>query len=184
MQNPPVRLSYLKFDLKQSSRDAGVEEGVIFVAVSWGNRLISRMRALGIPASAAEVIYRNTDHCELDGLLSSSESEGQRGGSLETSLRGIIRAATELELVEDLNGDGTLRLSPRLQLTAECIRELEYDRAGYSVYAPHFASNSPDLSGAFVFARDLRGANLRLSAEWPDRPAYLFRPGRLIPLDP
>ncbi len=151
----------------------------MFVAVSWGNRMISRARGAGASASVVERVYRRSDHCELEETVARAEAEGWSGDRLDASLVALLRAPGELETREDLNRDQTLRLAPGRPLTEGCRREILYDRADYTNYSPHLAANDPDLRGRFVFARDLGDQNAKLAALYPDKPAYLYRPGRL-----
>lgn len=171
----------LKRDLVAEARAAGIDEGLVFVAVSWGNRLIARARGAGASASVAEIVYRSSDHCELELVVRTAEAEGWSGERLDREMLSIIRPADEIEVVR-LNDDPTLRLVPDRPLADPCAREVLYDRAGYSNYSPHLAANSPDLQGSFVFARDLADQNDRLRALYPGKPAYLYRDGAFIPL--
>jgi hypothetical protein len=51
-------------------------------------------------------------------------------------------------------------------------------------YGAFFSGNTPWLDGPIVYARDLGlDENRRLMSEFPDRAAYLWRDGRLTPLD-
>lgn len=175
-------LRSMKVDLLAEARRAGLEEGVVFVAVSWGNRLLARIRALGVPASLAERAYRNVDHCELERLVTAAEAEA--GGGRRLAARLEVSLEREWHLAEPaLNGDPTMRLAAGRPLDPACAAEVVYDRSGYTVYSPHLLANRPDLSGPFVVARDLRGRNEMLRRNYPGRPAYLYRPGRFIPLE-
>lgn len=175
-------MASLKQDLVREARDAGIEEGLVFVAVSWGNRLIARSREAGAAASVAERVYRRSDHCELEETVRRAETEGWEAARLNREMESLIRAPDEIEVV-NLNQDPTLRLVPGRALTPTCRAEVLYDRDGYTNYSPHLAANDPDLRGRFVFARDLGARNVQLRALYPGVPAYLYRPGRFIPLD-
>jgi 4-amino-4-deoxy-L-arabinose transferase-like glycosyltransferase len=175
-------MASLKQDLVREARDAGVEEGLVFVAVSWGNRLIARSREAGATASVAERVYRRSDHCELEETVRRAETEGWEAERLNREMEALVRAPGEIEVV-NLNQDPTLRLVPGRALTPACQAEVLYDRDGYTNYSPHLAANDPDLRGRFVFARDLGARNAVLRALYPGVPAYLYRPGRFIPLD-
>ncbi len=172
----------LKRDLVAEAEAAGIENGLVFVAVSWGNRLIARARGAGATASVAERVYRSSDHCELELVVQTAEQEGWTAKRLDREMLDIIRPEHEIEVVR-LNDDPTLRLVPNRPLADACAREVLYDREGYSNFSPHLAANAPDLRGRFVFARDLGAQNVRLRAEYPGLPAYLYRDGVFIPLD-
>lgn len=81
------------------------------------------------------------------------------------------------------NGDPTLRLVPGVDLPAECLDQIAYDRAGYSNYSPFLADQDPSLDGPLVIARDLRERNRELIEAYPGRRALLYRSGRFIPLE-
>jgi 4-amino-4-deoxy-L-arabinose transferase-like glycosyltransferase len=175
-------MASLKRDLAREARDAGIGEGLVFVAVSWGNRLIARSREAGATASVAERVYRRSDHCELEETVRRAETEGWEAARLNREMEALVRAPHEIEVV-NLNQDPTLRLVPGRPLTPACQAEVLYDRDGYTNYSPHLAANDPDLRGRFVFARDLAVRNAELRALYPGVPAYLYRPGRFIPLE-
>ena len=183
-------LDSLKRDLIVEAREAGIERGLIFVKVSWGNRLIARARGAGASASVVERAYRRSDHCELELVLRRAEREEWPGTRLERELVSLFRTADEL-MGFQLNGDPTLRFVPGRPLAEVCAREILYDRDGggamplvpsYTNYSPHLPANGPDLGGPLVFARDLRDRNGRLRARYPDLPAYLYRVGAFVPL--
>ena len=171
----------VKRDLATEAAAADIDGGLVFVAVSWGNRLIARARAAGATAATAEVVYRSSDHCELELVVRTAESEGWPAERLNREMLAIVRPEEEIEVVR-LNEDPTLRLVPDRPLHPVCQQEILYDREGYTNYSPHLARNEPDLRGRWVFARDLAGQNARLRALYPEMPAYLYRDGTFIPL--
>ncbi len=171
----------VKRDIVEEAREAGVDRGLVFIAVSWGNRLIARARQAGASAGIVERVYRNSDHCELELLVRRAEKEAWPPGRLEREMLSIQRPADEIEVVR-LNDDPTLRLVPDRPLAPVCADEVLYDREGYTNYSPHLARNRPDLEGRYVFARDLREQNERLREWYPDRPAWLYRDGRFLPM--
>jgi hypothetical protein len=166
----------LKLDLAQEARKAGIEEGLIFVSVSWGNRLLARMHEVGLPAALTERVYRRSDHCQLEEAVRLAEAGVWTAQQLEVELEGLIQPEGAL-VYPMVNDDRTLRLLPNAELTATCVAELRHDEAGYTNYVPHLAANRPDLTGRYVFARDLRDRNALLRGEFPGRPAYHYRPG-------
>jgi len=174
-------LESVKRDLVAEAEAAGITGGLVFVAVSWGNRLIARARAAGASASVTERVYRSSDHCELELVVRAAEEGAWAPGRLDQEMLGIMRPKGEIEVVR-LNDDPTLRLVPNRPLAAPCANEVRYDQAGYTNYSPHLAENDPELRGRFVFARDLRAQNEKLRAEYPHRPAYLYRDGTFISL--
>lgn len=180
-------LTTMKTDLRAQAREAGIRSGLIFVKVSAGNRLIARLRGLGGSAATVETAYRKVDYCDLLAVADSAASGGWSAQRLDRDLQGHVTANPNLVNTRSLNGDNTLllrpsRLRPRLRLPPECADEIRYDRSGYGIYTPHLLANRPDLSGPLVVARDLRGRNVELEREFPDRPAYLYNDGRFTRL--
>ncbi len=171
-------------DLRAEARRAGLDRALIFVPVSWGSRLIAGLRGLGAPAGLVERAYRSTDHCELDGLVRRAREEGWSVDRLREGLETLAREAGDVVRTDRLNGDGTLRLArDRPSLPRRCREELAHDRSGWTSYVPHLPENDPWLEAPFVIARDLRGRNQELRRAFPDRPAYLYREGRLRRLE-
>ncbi len=183
-------LDAVKRDLVAEAKTAGIEEGLIFIKVSWGNRLIARARGAGASATVVERTYRRSDHCDMELVVRGAEERGWAPDRLDQELLSIIRPEDEIEWVR-INEDPTLRLVPDRPLAEPCARELIYDRDGreampnpptYTNFSPHLAANAPNLTGPLVFARDLGEQNARLSAEYPGFATYLYRDGRFEPL--
>jgi hypothetical protein len=174
-------LRSMKIDILADARAAGIERGLIFVHVSWGNRLIARLHGLGVSASLAEVAYRSVDHCQLQELIDRSTAGGDDARTVSEALLALV-SRNEAVRPSTLNGDPTLRLLPGASLSEACRRQLSRDSLGYSVYAPHLPLNSPRLDGPFVVARDLGKRNSALTVRYPDHPAYLYRNGVLTRL--
>ncbi len=166
-------LRSMKLDLAAEARAAGISEGLIFVPVSWGNRLIARLHGLRVAASLAEVAYRKVDHCRLQELVDRAVLDGTDPASVETELRELIALGEPLD-PSPLNGDPTLRLRPNAELSESCVRELRRDGRGYTIFAPHLPANSPRLDAPLVLARDLGDHNAALRALYPDRPAFRY----------
>ena len=171
----------MKLDLVEEAEKEGIERGLVLVSVSWGDRLISRLRGLGTSASTAEKAYRQIDHCVLEGIARQAAVDAWTLDRLESGLESAMVGEARLVHVE-VNGDPSLRLQPGSRLTPACLDELEYDQGGYTIYTPHLASNDPELTGPLVFARDLRGRNAELIRRL-ERPAWLYRGGRFLPIE-
>lgn len=170
-------LRSMKSDVLADARVAGIDEGIVFVPVSWGNRLIARLRGLQVSASLAEVSYRSVDHCRLQELIDRATADDHDAAAVSDALVALIDRKEAIQPAA-LNGDPTLRLRPGARLTARCRQQLSLDSLGYSVYAPHLPANSPTLDGPFIVARDLGEAdNAALRARHPDRPVYVYRSG-------
>lgn len=172
--------SSMKVDIVSLARAQGIERGLIFVPVAWGNRLINRLRAIGVPAPLTEIAYRTVDHC----LLS---QEIDRWDSGETSdlmslIESLVARAEPIQRF-NLNGDRTLRLLPSRSLTTKCREEIGYDVRGYTIYLPHLLGNAPKIGAPFVVATDLREKNHMIMAEFPDLQPFILRDGHVVPMD-
>lgn len=173
-------LASMKVDLRLRAAEAGIRDAIVFVPVSWGNRLIARARGLGAEASVVEAAYRRADHCEMEGLLRRAEAERWAAARVTEVLRTLPAGGQRLGPTSP-NGDPTLRLTVG-GLTPLCADQLAYDQRGYSNFTPHLADNDPLLDGDVVIARDLRDRNAELGAVWPGRALYLWRRDRFEPL--
>ncbi|MGB5673308.1 MAG: glycosyltransferase family 39 protein [Gemmatimonadota bacterium] len=177
-------LASMKVDLAAEARAHSVGDAVVFVSVSWGNRLLARMRGLGVSASGAETAYRQGDHCALELILRRAEAEGWSRDRTAAAVSELEPGGQTVPASSPLtNGDPTLRLVPGVDLPAVCLDQIAYDRAGYSNYSPFLADQDPSLKGSLVIARDLRERNRELAEAYPQRRALLFRNGRFIPLE-
>ena len=177
-------LASMKVDLAAEARANSVEDALVFVPVSWGNRLLARMRGLGVSASGAETAYRQADHCALELMLRRAEAEGWARGRTAAAVADLGPGGETVPASSPLtNGDPTLRLVPEVDLPAECLEQIAYDRAGYSNYSPFLADQDPSLEGPLVIARDLRERNRELIEAYPQRRALLYRSGQFIPLE-
>ncbi len=177
-------LASMKVDLAAEARAHSVDDAVVFVSVSWGNRLLARMRGLGVSASGAETAYRQGDHCALELILRRAEAEDWSRDRTAAAVSELGPGGQTVPASSPLtNGDPTLRLVPGVDLPAECLDQIAYDRAGYSNYSPFLADQDPSLKGPLVIARDLRERNRELAEAYPQRRALLYRNGRFIPLE-
>lgn len=164
----------MKTDIRAEAQDAGIDRGLVFVKVSWGNRILSRLRGLGVSADLATKAYRNVGHCELHGMIERVYRGEWARGRLKTALPDAVARDDSLVRTDRLNDDRTLRVRAGRPLTRECRQEIRYDQSGYTNFTPHLVANAPDLSGRFVVARDLTPRNGPLRSEFPGRGAYLF----------
>lgn len=171
----------MKVDPLAIARQGNIERGVVFVAVSWGNRLLSRMRGAGVDASTSEVVYRSADHCQIELTLRRGRAEGWSGARVSSALEELPRGRAEE--IETLNGDPTLRLVPDRPLAPVCRAELAHDAKGYGNWLPFLPANDPALENPVLYVRDLRDLNGDFLGSRPDREAWLYRPGRLERLE-
>lgn len=170
-------MSSMKTDLAAAARAEGIDRGLVFVAVSWGNRLLSRAQGAGVPLSLVQRAYRGIDHCAYQELLDTADDEGWSGDRIGQEFERLLDEHHEL-IQPSWNLDPSLRVQQNRPLTPRCINELDYDQLGYTIYAPHLLANEPGLTSDLVVARDLREKNRTLSDGYSDRPAFLYRNGR------
>lgn len=172
----------MKRSIRAEAAATKIKEGLIFVKVSWGNRLLARMRNIGLSASLVENSYRFIDHCLLEELVSSKsdslpELEAELHKLLDPRMKLLPKAQTHT-----LNRDTTLKLRPNFTLTPRCRNELRYDQTPYTIYLSALNENSPLLRGNYVVARDLREQNELLRKHYPEKPAYLYNGEAFFPL--
>lgn len=171
----------MKVQPRQMEEEAGVTSGLVFVPVSWGNRLLARMRQAGVSASTAESAYRRADHCQLEELLRTGYASQWSAEQIESAVNGLEAGGVQLEAASP-NGDPTLRLSPGVPLTATCSAELGHDSAGYANWLPYLLHNDPMLASPVLYLRDLRDLNRQAVLDYPGRSAWRLGPGGLEPL--
>lgn len=175
-------LASMKVDLAAEVGHRGISDAVIFVPVSWGNRLLARMRGLGVSASGAEKAYRQSDHCALELTVRRAERERWTPSRTAAAIAELGPGGEPVPASSPLtNGDPTLRLTAGTSPAPECMDEIAYDRAGYSNFAPFLADQDPSLAGPLVIARDLRGRNRELLDAYPGRRAFTYRNGEFLP---
>lgn len=173
----------MKIDPPAIAASRDIDHGIVFVAVSWGNRLLARMRATGVSAAIAERAYRRSDHCEIEQLLRRARFEGWSAGRIATTLSDFSPGGVQLEDASP-NGDPTLRLTPGRPLAEICRAELAHDADGYANWLPFLLYDDPPLNGPVLFVRDLRDLNTEFLRRRPGRPGWRYRPGRLEPIAP
>ncbi|MEN8145138.1 MAG: hypothetical protein ABFS14_09325 [Gemmatimonadota bacterium] len=170
-------MSSMKADLAATAHEQGIDRGLIFVAVSWGNRLLSRAQGAGVSLSLVQRAYRGIDHCAYQEVLDSAEDADWSADRIGQEFERLLDEKHEL-VQPAWNLDLSLRVRRDRPLTARCIDELDYDQLGYTIYAPHLLANEPGLTADLVVARDLRQNNQTLRQVYRNRPAFLYRNGR------
>ncbi|HET6617850.1 MAG TPA: glycosyltransferase family 39 protein [Gemmatimonadota bacterium] len=173
----------MKLDLVAEAKAAGIDRGLVFVAETWGSRVIAELRGLGASAPAVEKAYRQADLCELQEIVDRARTENWSPARVEAALDEASVGADALVFV-DVGGGPTTRFKPGSRLTAACLDEVRYDRLGYTLFTPHLADDPPDLDGPLVIARDLRDRNAELVARYPERGVWIYRGGELRPWRP
>ncbi len=168
----------MRIDVREIAKQQGIAEGVIFVPISWGGRMLSILRTHGISAPEAERAYREVDHCALWELALLTDQISPH--ELQRQIHALVSLQEQVRFV-NLNGDRSLRLAMSRTLTPRCVEEIEYDKKGFSIYLPHLTSNSSRIDRPFIVASDLRARNSRLLESHPGLPAFILRDGVLVP---
>lgn len=160
---------------------AGISDAVVVIPDGWGSRLIVRMWAEGIPVPRSTLLYASIDACTLHRALDRADRLSVGKASLLTTLDSLAalnrpgeRGAREGEGEAGFTEDENLRLPTWEPLAAECVDELDFDRAGFLAFAPYLYLNRATLDGDVVWARDMRGGNADLARRYPDRRFYRY----------
>jgi hypothetical protein len=161
---------------------AGIGDALVFVKVSWGSRLITRLWAWGISASDTERAYRAVDGCRLQFALDEADSlvaAGDDSAWAQSALATKIRAWHDMGLpvVRDVLPDMSVRVDTSVALAERCRREVQRDEAGYTVFGTLIWRNDPWLKERIIFARDFGPErNRRLQERYPGRRSHLYAP--------
>ena len=171
-------MSTFKVDLPSALKNQKIDRALVFIPVSLGHRLISKLRGAGVAASLVEQVYRHSDHCELLNVVNRFEAEKLSPEQLSGLLSQLLLKETKLQKI-NLTGDGSFRLRVGNTISPNCQQELDYDLSGdFSSFTAHLIDNQIDFKGNYVFATDLRGHNQALIADYPNYPVYLYRNGQ------
>jgi hypothetical protein len=157
----------------------GLEDALVFVKVGWGSRLVARLSAWGVPAPDIEEIFRTVDGCRIQLALDEADSlAAERDPSdvalqLESRLDSLRERA--LPVARDVLADPSVRVDTTRTLPPPCVREVERDVAGYTVYETLMWRNDPWLRDGVVYARDLGPElNGRLIDRYPERELFRY----------
>jgi hypothetical protein len=164
-------LKTMRWDLEGSARRAGVHDALVFVRESWGAQLVVRLWAVGLTHPEAQALYRWVDACALERGLDSLERTGGRDAAARAVLLPLLADSARV-VQTPFSADSSERLLPGSRYGPRCVRRLEEDRAGFTVYLPFIVAESDNV----VYARDLHARDSILLARYPSRPVYLVRP--------
>ena len=164
-------LRTMRWDVDAAARRAGVHDAIVFVRESWGAQLMVRLWARGLSHAEAQALYHFVDACALERGLDSLE---------RTDGRDSIARAVMLPLLADsvrvvrspFSADSTERFLPGAPYGPRCVRRVQEDRAGFTVYLPFLVADGENV----VYARDLHARDTMLLARYPSRSVYLVRP--------
>ena len=164
-------LKTMRWDVEAAARRAGVRDAIVFVRESWGAQLVVRMWARGISHAEAQVLYRYVDACALERGLDSLERTGGRGGVARAVMLPLLADSARV-VRSPFSADSTERFLPGAPYGPRCVRRVEEDRAGFTVYLPFLVADGDNV----VYARDLHARDSVLLARFPTRAIFLVRP--------
>ena len=163
-----------RWDADAAAERAGVNNALVFVRESFGAEVIARMWGLGVPPGLAEQVYKHVDACRLHQAIVRVESlpaeDRPSGPETGRMLQGLMGDSARL-IHSPFSPDTTEMVLPGSTYTAECLRRMADDRAGFTLYPPLLQARSGNL-----FVRDLPGRNALMLDAYPDRSTYLLRP--------
>jgi hypothetical protein len=164
-------LKTMRWDLEGSARRAGVRDALVFVRESWGAQLMVRLWAVGLSHPEAQALYRWVDACALERGLDSLERTGGRDAAARALLLPLLADSARV-VQTPFSADSSERMLPGAYYGPRCVRRLQEDRAGFTVYLPFIVAESEGV----VYARDLHARDSVLLARYPSRPVYVVRP--------
>ncbi len=160
-----------RWNVDSSAAAAGVHDALVLVRESWGAELLARMWALGVTRGEAELLYSRIDSCLLEQWLTEFEVRGVRGEAVFSALRPLLADSAQA-VRSPFSSDDSERYLPGTRYTETCIRRLNEDGAGFTLFPPLLLARG----GNNVYARDLHARDSLLLALYPQRPVYLLRP--------
>ena len=164
-------LRTMRWDVEAAARRAGVRNAIVFVRESWGAQLMVRMWARGLSHADAQMLYRYVDACALERAVDSLERSGGRD-SVARALMLPLLADSARVVRTPFSADSTERFLPGAPYGPRCVRRVEEDRAGFTVYLPFLVAGGDEV----LYARDLHARDSVLLARFPTRDVYLVRP--------
>ena len=164
-------LKTMRWDLEGSARAAGVHDAIVFVRESWGAQLMVRLWAVGLSHPESQALYRWVDACALERGLDSLERTGGRDGVARAVLLPLLVDSARV-VQTPFSADSSERVLPGSRYGPRCVRRLQEDHAGFTVYLPFIVAESDNV----VYARDLHARDSVLLARYPSRPVFLVRP--------
>lgn len=163
-------LTSMRLDYLAPARERGVRDALILVRESWGSQLIVRMWALGVPRSAAEMLYRGIDVCMLEGVISRLERDGVAGQGALDALTPLLRDSARV-VISDLSPTNSERKLPGFEYGRLCQQRVLENRAGYTLFPPLLVQRGDGN----VYARELHARDTLLIGMFPLRPVYILR---------
>ena len=164
-------LKTMRWDVDAAARRAGVRNAIVFVRESWGAQLMVRLWARGLSHAESQALYHFVDACALERGLDSLEHTGGRDSIARALMLPLL--ADSLRVIRSpFSADSPERFLPGAPYGPLCVRRIEEDRAGFTVYLPFTVASGDDV----LYARDLHARDSVLLARFPARAVYLARP--------
>jgi hypothetical protein len=164
-------LRTMRWDVDAAARRAGVRDAVVFVRESWGAQLMVRLWARGLSHTEAQALYHFVDACALERGLDSLERTGGRDSVARAVMLPLLADSARV-IRSPFSADSTERFLPGAVYGPRCVRRVQEDRAGFTVYLPFLVANGENV----VYARDLHARDTVLLKRYPSRSVYLVRP--------
>ena len=164
-------LRTMRWDVTAAARRAGVRDAVVFVRESWGAQLMVRLWARGLSHAEAQALYHFVDACALERGLDSLERTGGRDSVARVVMLPLLNDSTRV-VRSPFSVDSTERFLPGAPYGPRCVRRVQEDRGGFTVYLPFLVADGDNV----VYARDLHARDTMLLARYPSRAVYLVRP--------
>jgi hypothetical protein len=164
-------LRTMRWDVDSAARRAGVRDAIVFVRESWGAQLMVRMWARGLSHTDAQALYHFVDACALERALDSLERTGGRDSVARAVMLPLLADSARV-VRSPFSVDSTERFLPGAPYGPRCVRRVQEDRAGFTVYLPFLVAGGDNVA----YARDLHARNGVLLTRYPSRAVYLVRP--------
>ena len=164
-------LRTMRWDVATAARRAGVRNAIVFVRESWGAQLMVRLWARGLSHAEAQALYHFVDACALERGLDSLERIGGRDSVARAVMLPLLADSARVTR-SPFSADSTERFLPGAPYGPRCVRRVQEDRSGFTVYLPFLVADGDNV----VFARDLHARDTMLLARYPSRAVYLVRP--------
>jgi hypothetical protein len=172
----------MKLHPEVEAKRIGLEKGLVFVRVGWGNRLIPRLWSWGVSAAETEQTYRVVDGCRLQLALDRADSLAAAGGD-STAVRKWLRQRLagwrelNLPVVHDRGPETSVRYDTTMALARRCYEQVERDAQGYTLYGTLVWRNDPRLREGVIYARDFGPErNLLLMKRYPEWQYHSYAP--------
>jgi hypothetical protein len=164
-------LKTMRWDVDAAARHAGVRNAVVFVRESWGAQLMVRLWARGLSHAEAQALYHFVDAGALERGLDSLERIGGRDSVARLVMLPLLADSARV-VRSPFSVDSTERFLPGAPYGPRCMRRVQEDHDGFTVYLPFLVADGENV----IYARDLHARDSVLLARYPTRTVYLVRP--------